>query len=52
MLARLAAESAPPLGRLAGRFDTPASKIGLMVGGTVVAGLLILVLMAVVGVLL
>jgi len=52
MLARLAAESAQPLGRLAGRFDSPASKIGLMVGGTVVAGLLILLLMALVGVLL
>ena len=52
MLVELAAQSAMPLGQLAGRFDTPASKIGLMVGGTVVAGLLILVLMAVVGVLL
>ena len=52
MLIELAAQSAPPLGRFAGRFDTPASKIGLMTGGTVVAGLLILLLMALVGVLL
>lgn len=52
MLAHLAAESAEPLGRFAGRFDSPAKKIGLMVGGTVFAGVLILLLMAVVGVLL
>lgn len=52
MLATLAAQSSAPLGRLAGRFDTPASKIGLMVGGTVLAGLVILLLMAVVGALL
>ena len=52
MLAQLAAESGQPLGRFAGRFDSPASKIGLMVGGTVLAGVLILLLMAVVGVLL
>ena len=52
MLAQLAAESAQPLGRFTGRFDSPAGKIGLMVGGTVVAGVLILLLMAVVGVLL
>lgn len=52
MLVQLAAQSAAPLGRLTGRFDTPASKIGLMVGGTVFAGVLILLLMAVVGVLL
>lgn len=52
MLAQLAAQSAQPLGRFTGRFDTPAGKIGLMVGGTVAAGVLILILMAVVGVLL
>ncbi len=52
MLAELAAQSPQPLSRFAGRLDTPASKFGFMVGGTVVAGLVILVLMAVVGALL
>lgn len=52
MLAQLAAESSEPLGRLAGRFDTRAGKVGLMLGGTVCAGLLILLLMTVVGALL
>ena len=52
MLIELAAQSAKPLGRLAGRFDSRGSKIGLMVGGSMSAALVIVLLMAVVGVLL
>lgn len=50
MLAELAAaESGNPLGRMSGLVDTPAKKIGLMVGGTVAAMLLLFLVMAVLG---
>ena len=50
LLAQLAAsESGAPLGRYSGFVDTPAKKVGLMVGGAVVAMLALFVLMAVVG---
>ena len=52
MLIKLAAQTAKPLGRFAGRFDSRGSKIGLMVGGSVSAALVIICLMAVVGALL
>ena len=52
MLVELAAQSPQPLGRFAGRLDTPAKKMGFMVGGTAVAGLVILLLMALAGALL
>lgn len=53
LLAELAAaEAVNPLGRFSGLVDTPAKKVGLMVGGTVVAMLALFVLMAVLGALL
>lgn len=52
MLAQLAAESAVPLGRFARHLDSPGRKISLMVGGTVVATIVVVVLMTLVGVLL
>jgi len=52
MLAQLAADSAAPLGRFAGQLDSPGRKIALMVGGTVVATIVVVVLMTLVGVLL
>jgi len=53
LLAQLAnAESGNPLGRLSSVVDTPAKKVGLMVGGAVAAMCLLFILMAVVGALL
>lgn len=53
LLAQLAAsESGAPLGRYSGFVDTPAKKVGLMVGGAVVAMLVLFVLMAVIGMIL
>jgi len=53
LLAQLAAsESGAPLGRYSGFVDTPAKKVGLMVGGAVVAMVVLFVLMAVVGMIL
>jgi len=50
LLAQLAAsESGAPLGRYSGFVDTPAKKVGLMVGGAVVAMLVLFLLMAIVG---
>jgi len=52
MLAALAAESGAPLGRLARSLDSPGRKIAVMLGGTVVATVVVVVLMTLVGVLL
>ena len=50
LLAQLAAsESGSPLGRYSGLVDTPAKKVGLMVGGAVAAMLFLFIVMAVVG---
>lgn len=50
LLAQLAAsESGAPLGRYSGFVDTPAKKVGLMMGGAVVAMLVLFVLMALIG---
>jgi len=52
MLAQLAMESAAPLGRFARHLDSPGRRIALMVGGSVVATIVVFLLMALVGVLL
>ncbi len=53
LLAQLAAaESGNPLGRFSGVVDTPAKKVGLMVGGALAAMCLLFILMAVAGALL
>ena len=53
MLAQLAAaEAGNPLGRFSGVVDTPAKKVGLMVGGALAAMCLLFILMAVSGALL
>ena len=53
LLAQLAAaESVHPLGRYAGLVDSPAKKVGLMVGGTLVAMALLFIFMVVLGALL
>lgn len=53
MLAQLAAtESGIPLGRFARHLDSPGRKVGLMIGGSVAAAVLVFLLMAVVGVML
>ena len=50
MLAQLAAsESGSPLGRYSGLVDTSAKKVGLMVGGAVVAMIALFLLMVVAG---
>lgn len=49
MLALLAAESAKPLGQLSGRFDSTASRIGLMAGGMFLFAGLLFVVMAIIG---
>lgn len=53
LLAELAAaESGSPLGRYSSLVDTPAKKVGLMVGGAVAAMCLLFIVMAIVGLLL
>ena len=53
LLAQLAiSESRNPAGRFAGLVDSPAKKVALMVGGAVVAMLVLSILMAVFGALL
>jgi len=53
MLAELAAaESGVPLGRLAGHLDSPGRRVGLMIGGSVVATGLVFLLLFLVGILL
>jgi hypothetical protein len=50
MLAQLAAaESADPLGRLAGQVDSPGKKFALMVGGAVALTAVLFLLMVVLG---
>lgn len=50
MLAQLAAsESAGPIGGFSSLVDSPAKKVAVMVGGAVVAMLVLFILMAVVG---